>query len=175
MKKKGARKESEFYRKHGERAGKEEYGGDEGPQKRRKRGGEGDLEQRLELDDDLDAFLAETNDPSPPPQPPSKMRSDYIAVDGKSLLERTSALRAHPNDLASRLMAPLPRRRRGRNSPAIDALSGRNDRQRAPSDRERPSRRRGRRDGESGGRSERPQKTQEQLDAELESFLNDRD
>lgn len=160
VKKKGANKESEFYKKYGRHAGK---GDAEDPivNKRRKTdmGEVGETEERALLDDEIDAFLAE--DDAGPPSPPSKMRADYIDTSHtKSLLERTSG------SLQSRLAAPLPRRgRHGGRGDHADSLSSRlGD---AP---------RGRgRQGENSGRSrrhERPKKTQEDLDAELDAFLN---
>lgn len=128
VKKKGAKKESQFYRRHGKSAGKELFNGrDLPPSKRRRRDDSQDDERRkAELDDQLDQFLAaddnealanEEDEPDVPASPPSKMRSDYIGKDGRTLLERTSLIRVHPSnefpDLAARLTAPLPRRARG--------------------------------------------------------------
>ncbi|KAF9480242.1 hypothetical protein BDN70DRAFT_877868 [Pholiota conissans] len=128
VKKKGAMKESKFYQKHGSTAGKELFEGrDLPPTKRRRRDPHEDDEiRKAQLDDELDQFLAESDTeekkdeevpelfPSPPP---SRMRSDYIASDGRTLLERTSALRMHLTDespdLASRLNQPRQRRSRG--------------------------------------------------------------
>ncbi|KAF9563310.1 hypothetical protein CPC08DRAFT_706023 [Agrocybe pediades] len=135
VKKKGAMKESQFYRKHGSTAGKELYDGrDMPPPKRRRRDDVDDDARRAQLDDELDQFLAEDNsdeekartldvlpedaaEDDVPASPPSKMRSDYIATDGRTLLERTSLIRVHDSDevrldLASRITAPLPRRSR---------------------------------------------------------------
>jgi hypothetical protein len=177
VKKKGAKKDSEFYRKHGSNAGKEKYNESrEGSQKRRK----GDpTEQKTRLDDDLDEFLAgdysEETTPRPP-SPPSKMRSDYIATDGRTLLERTSIIRAHPELLVSRLSAASPRRRKeGRR------LAERNGaRERVQHDEVADSGRR-RRNGSEGkekgwGRREaQPLKSQKELDDELDAFLNERE
>ena len=222
VKKKGAKKESQFYKRHGRTAGKELFNGrDLPPPKRRRRDDSQDDErQKAELDDQLDQFLAEddempTNEevqPDIPASPPSKMRSDYIAKDGRTLLERTSLIRIHSSsehsDLASRLTAPLPRRARGgangptpensdeRWGPATservewghneerrssrgwngrdsELLSGsdghlrrRRRRERGGGERERPER--------IGG-GERPRKTQQQLDDELDAFLRSHD
>jgi Nuclear cap-binding protein subunit 3 len=180
VKKKGAKNESDFYKKYGSTAGKE-VGGvrAQGPPKRRRmEGGEDDvLSQVQQLDDDLDAFLAEEDDAEPeaPPSPPSKMYSDYISTDGRTLLERTSLIRAHPGDLASRLTVPLPRRARERGrarqkqqEPALDVYpSSRGNRTKS---REVLSDNRGR-----GRRGERPKKSQKDLDDELEAFLNEKD
>jgi hypothetical protein len=177
VKKKGAKKESGFYKKYGDTAGKVIGGGRGlGPQKRRKwEGEEGDiLSSAQQLDDDLDAFLAdEEQEPEAPPSPPSKMYSDYISNDGKTLLERTSLIRVHPTDLASRLTSPLPRRARARGRGREKALglggrlSSRDDRAQS---KDASSENKGR-----GGREERPQKSQQDLDDELEAFLNERD
>ncbi|KDR74423.1 hypothetical protein GALMADRAFT_250360 [Galerina marginata CBS 339.88] len=160
VKKKGAMRESKFYKRHGVSAGKEVLNGRDMPPPKRRRG-EDDMHgnprarsvheteemQRARLDNELDQFLAEDDDASPhssdgadepladanpdaddvPASPPSKMRSDYIARDGRTLLERTSNLRIHnashghsrsngAGDLASRLTLPLPRRRGQRRS-----------------------------------------------------------
>lgn len=184
VKKKGAKKDSEFYRKHGEKAGKEVYSGlDDAPAKRRRLDGiEDEALQRAQLDNDLEQFLADSDpEPTEPPSPPSKMRSDYIASDGRTLLERTSVLRAHPSDaLASRLMSSLPHRPRSRrgeqqglhSSEGVEwgresrSLGQRSIRDRAPvrsGQRDRPT------------RVARPKKTQQELDDELDAFLNDKD
>lgn len=192
VKKKGAKKESEFYKKHGRTAGKEVYGKDDPPAKRRRGDDSDDFAlQKAQLDDDLDEFLAE-EDPEPvePPSPPSKMRSDYISTDGRTLLERTSDLRAHPDDvddsLASRLTAPLPRRaRNGRNGQLYSSQPELSQRiaveeklEWGPESRPRQRRERGgarsRRD--KPVRSEQPRrKTQQELDDELDAFLNDKE
>ena len=185
VKKKGAKRDSEFYKKHGTTAGKEVYAGrDEGPQKRRRRDDEVEqAQEKAQLDDDLDDFLAEDDlEPVAPPSPPSKMRSDYIASDGRTLLERTSVLRAHPDILASRITAPLPRRAKGRNdrrgSSERESLSQpmwADDR--VEWGREAPPRGRSTRDkgpGRSSGHA-RPRKSQQELDDELDAFLNEKD
>ncbi|KAH9912706.1 uncharacterized protein B0H18DRAFT_1052617 [Fomitopsis serialis] len=154
VKKRGAKSESEFYKKYGEKAGKvgrdaEDEDGDEGRQRKRRRGGE--VEDRLEkgrLDEELDSFLSKGERPA---SPPSRMRSDHIRSNGKSLLERTSA--APTRSLADRLIANLPRRAR---SPRRDRRGGHE---------ERTERERG---------TPRPRKTQQELDAELDAFLDSR-
>jgi len=174
-KKKGAKKESQFYKKYGSAAGKEIGGArEQRPPKRRKSEVEVDrLNEAQELDDDLDAFLAgedENEEPETPPSPPSKMYSDYISNDGRTLLERTSLIRVHPTDLESRLTVPLPRRARerrrakGQDSALGARLSSRDNRMknRASS-------------AGQGRRGERPKKSQEDLDDELEAFLNEKD
>jgi hypothetical protein len=129
VKKKGAKSQSQFYKKHGTSAGKELFDGRDLPPAKRRRGEDYENEEivKARLDDELDQFLAEDDDEEEkkdsaeevddlPPSPPSKMRSDYIAGDGRTLLERTSLLRLHSTDerpdLASRLTVPLPRRSR---------------------------------------------------------------
>ena len=157
VKKKGAKKESDFYRKYGSTAGKPEVAGLEAPRKRR-RGDEVDsvdaILEKSRLDDDLDSFLAELETEEKTPEPPSKMYSDYIANDGRTLLERTSS---KPNDLLSRFTAPLPRRARERHSRRDPASRSENK-------------------GRNNRRDERPRKkTQQDLDDELDAFLKQRD
>lgn len=165
VKKRGAKKESQFYQKYGSSAGNAGQGGtsDDRPMKRR-RGELGDLgaaEERAKLDQDLDAFLAEGDDDAPtPPSPPSKMRSDHIQPGGKSLLQRTSDMR-YQSSLESRLTSPGPHSGQRRDS---DEERGRRDL--GDRMRDRPSRSR---------RNERPRPTQEDLDAELDAFLNLKD
>jgi len=136
--------------------------------------GEGDvLSSAQQLDDDLDVFLAEEEEKEVevPASPPSKMYSDYISNDGKTLLERTSLIRAHPNDLASRLTVPLPQRARARGREKVSALNARlSSRDDRPNCRDTSFENRGR-----GRRGERPKKSQQDLDDELEAFLNERD
>ncbi|KAK0242184.1 hypothetical protein EDD85DRAFT_810290 [Armillaria nabsnona] len=159
VKKRGAKRDSEFYKKHGSYAGKELYDGREGPgaNKRRRRDPE---EDKALLDQDLDAFLAEDEPlPDTEPSPPSKMYSDYISSDGRTLLERTSSIREHPEPgtLAGRLTEQ--RSQRSRNG-------------RPSQDRER-RRRRGGRGSERRRGEERPNKSQQQLDDELDAFLKE--
>jgi len=181
VKKKGAKRASEFYKKHGTMAGKEVLHNGNGPAPKRRRGSDEAL-TKAQLDTDLDDFLAE-EDPEPepvlPPSPPSKMRSDYIANDGRTLLERTRM------SLASRLTAPLPRRARGQRSTMVaDSLSDRlwSD-DRLPEPDHSPKLRRHRDGGRDGGRRNDKRErgvrpavaTAEELDAELDAFLNMRD
>jgi len=169
VKKKGARNQSEFYKKYGSKAGREQAVGagqgstweDIRPQKRSRRDAADDVPAKEQLDEELDAFLAE--DDAPPPSPPSKMRSDYIGKDGKTLSERMSTIRAHPNTLASRIMAELPRRARSPREGRRREESGRTLTERLGGQSELPR------------RTARPKKTQEDLDAELDAFLNERD
>ncbi|KAG1811135.1 uncharacterized protein BJ212DRAFT_1375107 [Suillus subaureus] len=146
VKKKGAKKESEFYKKYGKTAGKEDDGG-EVSQKRRRRD---DPTVRSRLDDD--AFLGADR--------PSKMRSDYVGGSCKTM-ERTSSA-SNSSDLKNRISAPLPRRARGQ---FADRLAG------SPTDTEEDWRRaRGR-----GRRIPRPHRTQQDLDDELDVFLNEKE
>ncbi|KAJ7229138.1 hypothetical protein GGX14DRAFT_345249 [Mycena pura] len=217
VKKRGAKKESKFYRKHGTLAGKEHY--DDSPvqappaAKRRRRGSSAEEDrdrERAALDAELDAFIRADDAPEPEPEPEpelelelapetapvSKMRSDYIAPDGRTLLERTSVMRMRPDTLESRLTAPLPRRARGTMYADILEDTGRGetvlewgrDERDTQWGREREPRRNGRsgdsrrdggrrtgRGGERRSRNERPVMTREDLDAELEAFLEDKD
>ena len=170
VKKRGAKKESEFYKKYGQNAGKTFEEGPPPPKKRRPGNDPvADAEERAKLDDELDRFLAEDED-APPPSPPSKMRSDHIAKDGRTLLERTSQIRAHPDTLSTRLTAELPRRARSGGGGKRDLESRFSDLH--------TRRGRGDRDGRERTherRPPRPKTTQEELDAELDAFLNAKD
>ncbi len=166
VKQRGARRQSEFYRKHG-------VDGDA----RREDGQEAKRRKQEELDDELDAFLREESpdEASRPASPPSKMRSDYIEERKgreKSLLERTSQMRAYFNDeedagswkknLETRITSP---RLIGR---PWDKLSG--DGARGP--------KRGgnwTEGGEVRSQHGRPRKSQQELDDELDAFLNERE
>jgi hypothetical protein len=217
VKKKNAMQMSKFYKRHGTSAGKELFNGRDLPPAKRVRREEKDIsdaERKAQLDDELDQFLAQSDSErepdgrgeavdaevdEAPASPPSKMRSDYIAKDGRSLLDRTSSLRLVSDDtpdLASRITAPLPRRtlRRSRNSDNLtdrieESASDKLDWGPAPERRERRERggrglrNRDREGSEShdsrrDGRSERavrsaprPKKTQQELDDELDAFL----
>ncbi|KAH7916113.1 hypothetical protein BJ138DRAFT_1140221 [Hygrophoropsis aurantiaca] len=156
VKRKGAKKESEFYKKYGDTAGKDVGG--EGPQKRRRK--EEESLQKSQLDDDLDAFVSDEN----PLSPPSKMRSDYLDSTGKTLLERTSVTRENNPELRDRVTASLPRRGR-RHQLADNFGDGKWDHR---------DERRSRND--SGTRRKpRPRATQQDLDDELDAFLNEKD
>jgi hypothetical protein len=170
VKQRGARSRSEFYRKHGV----DVLEGDA----RREDGQEVKRRKQEELDDELDAFLREESpdEASRPASPPSKMRSDYIEERKgreKSLLERTSQMRAYFNEeggdswkksLETRITSP---RQIGR---PWDRLTGAGDSARGPH---------GRGDWTEGGemrsRPERPRKSQQELDDELDAFLNERE
>ncbi|KAL0571128.1 hypothetical protein V5O48_010836 [Marasmius crinis-equi] len=176
VKQKGAKQQSEFYRKHGSMAGKELFNGREmqgATGKRRKTDDAVDLQlQRERLDKELESFLEEPEEE----EPPSRMRSDYIAADGRTLLERTSDIRllsdSGDTDLASRIadtrtISPLPRRARRnledrlRSEERPDGANGKG---------------RGRRGHDTRGvdRS-RPKKTQQELDDELDAFLREKE
>ncbi|KAI0771498.1 hypothetical protein BD413DRAFT_492814 [Trametes elegans] len=171
VKKKGARDQSEFYRKYGQNAGK---GLEEGPRSMKRRRGDPEQEaqealERAELDAELDRFLAEDEDKPPPPPPPSKMRSDYIGKSKKTLLERTEG------GLASRLIAPLPRRARtrrdGDHRPWDKGKEEEGYEEKfEPRSRREPSGKDARRER----RQPRPKVTEEDLDAELDAFLNEK-
>lgn len=160
VKQRGARSRSEFYRKHGVDVGGEERREDGQEVKRRK---------QEELDEELDAFLREESpdETSRPASPPSKMRSDYIAERKgreRSLLDRTSQMRAYITDeedsdswkknLETRITSPREMGRGG------DDVRGRH--------------RRGN-EGEMRSRHGRPRKSQQELDDELDAFLNERE
>jgi len=166
VKERGARSRSEFYRKHGV----------DGVDARREDGQEAKRRKQEELDDELDAFLREESpdEASRPASPPSKMRSDYIEEKkgrDKSLLERTSQMRAYFADeetgswkksLETRLTSP---RQIGR---PRDKLAG---------DGDHGPHRRGNwaEGGEMRSRQGRPRKSQQELDDELDAFLNERE
>lgn len=158
VKKRGANKDSEFYKKYGRSAGKGEEDLWSNKRQRVEVGEVGVVEEKARLDDELDAFLAEGDeDPAVPPSPPSKMHADYVDTSRKrSLLERTAP------SLQSRLTAPLPRRARH------------GDRHDTPDSRtsERARGRHGEGRGGHGRRNERAKMTQEDLDAELDAFLS---
>ncbi|KAG6336337.1 hypothetical protein ID866_2762 [Astraeus odoratus] len=147
VKKKGAKKESQFYKKYGPTAGKE---GDE-PRKRRREEVEVD---GSELDADLDAYLG--GDKYSPP--PSKLRSDYINERSDSLLERTGQSVELDNRMTSR--------RRPRGEGGLAARLG--SRWEHVGEERAEGKGRGRRDN-------RPRKTRQDLDDELDAFLNQRD
>jgi hypothetical protein len=169
VKKRGARSRSEFYRKNGmdEQPGGEVRKEDAQEAKRRR---------REELDDELDAFLREESpdDGSRSASPPSKMRADFIEKKGKgkSLLERTSLMRGYftgdedidswKKGLESQITSP-------------ESLIGRS--RRPPGDGIRGPGRRGawNEDGEVRARHGRPRKSQQELDEELDAFLNERE
>ena len=169
VKKRGARSRSEFYRKHGVDGQPGGEVGKEDTQEAKRR-------RREELDDELDAFLREESpdDESRSASPPSKMRADYIEKKGKgkSLLERTSLMRGYFTDdedvdswkkgLESQI--PGPKSLIGRSHrPLGDVIRG-------------PGRRGAwNEDGEVRARHGRPRKSQQELDEELDAFLNERE
>jgi Nuclear cap-binding protein subunit 3 len=169
VKKRGARNRSEFYRKHGVDV---QLGGEV----RREDAQEAKRRRREELDDELDAFLRKdsSDEGSRSASPPSKMRADYIEKKGrgKSLLDRTSQMRGYFTDdedmdswktsLETRITSP-------------GSLVGKPRRQ--PGDGVRGPGRRGAWNDEGDVRSRhgRPRKSQQELDAELDAFLNERE
>lgn len=167
VKKRGAKSRSQFYRKYGKDAGKDEAetGREAGREQKRRRKDRGEINETLErvqLDQELDDFLKEDSDAPPTPEPlsarigaVSKMRSDHMVEEGKSLLERTSDLRAHPSG----------RPYKGRGSREPRDFGDHHDR-----DSWKVQRRERR-----GGRNERPKVTQEDLDAELDAFLQSKE
>jgi hypothetical protein len=172
VKKRGARSRSEFYRKNG-------MDGQPGGEVKKEDAQEAKRRRREELDDELDAFLREESpdDGSRSASPPSKMRADYIEKKGKgkSLLQRTSLMRGYftgdedvdswKKGLESQITSP-------------ESLTGRSHR--PPGDGIIGIRGPGRRgawneDGEVRARHGRPRKSQQELDEELDAFLNERE
>lgn len=165
---KGSKGRSRFYQKHGTNAGKDPNAHSIGHAQdregvKRQRVAD-DITKRQQLDDELDDFLS-TGDPDQAVEAetqsrPSKMRSEHFSDSkhevgtgsGKSLLDRTSLMRLHSNAEEERKMHARRIRRRGQ-----------------------------RRDGRGGDaenvkprrteRTERPSKTREELDNELDAFL----
>jgi hypothetical protein len=170
IKKRGSRSRSVFYRKHG-------MDGQPGGDTRNEDAQETKRRRREELDDELDAFLREESPDdvgSRPASPPSKMRADYIEKKGRggSLLERTSDMRGHfmgdedvhswKEGLESRITSPRSITGRPRGPPG-DEVRG-------------PGRRgAGNEGGEIRSRDKRVRKTQQELDDELDAFLNERE
>ncbi|KAL4082082.1 hypothetical protein V8B97DRAFT_2002166 [Scleroderma yunnanense] len=150
LKKKGAKRESQFYKKYGPAAGKD---GD-GPRKKRRE--EEEEVEESKLDADLDEYLGKDRRSSHSP-PPSKLRSDHMDEEKGSLVDRTggdvefkdriSSTRRRPEGgLASRLSSKW--------------LHVKEEREQS----------RGK-----GRRNSRPRKTRQDLDDELDAFLNERD
>ncbi|KAF6762480.1 hypothetical protein DFP72DRAFT_1041099 [Ephemerocybe angulata] len=224
VKKRGAKRESEFYRRHGVLVGKEVVNGRDIPNANvsgggssRKRGREEEEEEedtRARLDRELDAFLEEKEDGEGegalvgrmgqssrevseveeelPASPPSKMRSDYIASDGRTRVDRSSGRRSRRDERGGSSWGHGRDSRRGEGLSLRDRIGGASQgswgRDEGRDYRE-PKRRRGgdgtttresREPRESGsdsrrgaGRSApRPRKTQQELDDELDAFLN---
>ncbi|KAG6850016.1 hypothetical protein H0H93_002465 [Arthromyces matolae] len=201
VKKKGARMESAFYRKHGRMAGKEAYGGEGVPAAKRRRAEDGEaVLHKDQLDEELDSFLKEDEEASPR-SPPSKMRSDHMPSNGRTLLERASVVLSNPENerpsLADRLTAPLPRRARkgalgSMHADQIEDLSSRIstkrlewgptgfDQEIQPRTRGRGSQRARRGDEGEERRGDRPPRhkprkmTQQELDDDIDAFLNEK-
>jgi len=166
VKKRGARSRSEFYRMHG-------VDGQQSGEARREDVQEAKRRRQEELDEELDAFLREDSpdEESRSASPPSKMRADYIEKENreKTLLERTSQLRAHYADndswkkgLESRMTNP---RETGRLQRRLAGEDGRGPRWKGSRTE----------DGEMPSRYGRPRKSQQELDEELDAFLNERE
>ncbi|KAI0829387.1 hypothetical protein BC628DRAFT_1130503 [Trametes gibbosa] len=166
VKKKGARNQSEFYKKYGQDAGKSFEDGPRPAKKRRDDGDGSQATERARLDAELDRFLADDED-TPPAEPPSRMRSDYIGDSGKTLLERTEG------GLASRLIAPLPRRGREKRD-EVHRLWDRGKNEEGYQDNIKPRSRRAR--STEGRRAKQPRSraTAADLDAELDAFLQEK-
>ena len=182
-KSRGAKYRSGFYQKHGMDAGKDPNAHSIGraPESGAIPGRpepENDEEKRRQLDEELDNFLQEGDERAPSP-PRSKMRSDYMTDDGReirrlpkgSLLERTSLSRS-PFDEEGHTGPIRTRRRRGGRGPR--------DQSQLPLDGRvaglPPARRRKHENGVTRvGRYGPSKKTREELDAELEAFLNGND
>lgn len=146
VKKKGAKRESQFYKKYGPTAGKDA----DIPRKKRREGVEVD---ELKLDADLDEYLGQDRHSSYSP-PPAQLRSD----DGRgTLIERTS----RDIELKDRVSSTRRRRREG-------GLASRLSSKWLHVEEGQPPTGRGRMDN-------RPHKTRQDLDDELDAFLNERD
>jgi len=148
VKKKGAKRESQFYKKYGPTAGKD---GDS-PRKKRREEVEVEVDE-LKLDADLDEYLGKERRSSYSP-PPSQLRSD----DGRgTLVERTS----RDIELKDRVSSTRRRRREGSLASRLSSKWSHVEEGEQP-------RGRGRMDN-------RPLKTRQDLDDELDAFLNERD
>lgn len=153
VKKKGAKKDSEFYKKYGAGAGKD---GD-APQKRRR--DERSLLDASKLDDDLNTFFGNERRTSYSP-PPTNIHANHLS-ESRSLVERTSSSDSSV-DLRHRI-----------SSAPCDSLTSRvSDPRRLHDGDEQGDSRRGQ---GRGRRNPRPQKTQKELDDELDAFLNEKD
>lgn len=168
VKKKGARNQSQFYKKYGQDAGKSFEDGPRPAKKRRDDGDGSRATERARLDEELDRFLADDDEEdAPPAEPVSRMRSDYIGDSGKTLLERTEG------GLASRLTAPLPRRSRGRRD-GDHRLWDRGKDEQGYQDAIEPRSRRPRSRERRQTRQPRTRATAADLDAELDAFLQEK-
>ena len=165
VKKRNARRESEFYRKHNKDDRRAPVADDgEGPAKRRRQDDAPPKLTREDLDQELDNFLEQAEDEEED-VPVSKMYADRIEAEEKpSLLQRTSVMRLHTDEFGrdSRRRGP-ERERRPRGG------HGRREREGAA-----PVARRGERRPEPQRTEPRPHKTQQELDDELDAFLNER-
>lgn len=171
----GAKSRSHFYRKHGTDAGKDpnahSIGRDEENGHRKRKRDEGDdEEQRRRLDDELDNFLHDDDedDGDVPASPPSKMRSDQIIVEQRegakrqdSLLQKTLIDRVYKEDENERKRGKRGGRGRRRDRPSRDE----EPKEIIESDAQTV---------EGGRRAKRPKKTLQELDDELQAFLDER-
>lgn len=181
--------ESEFYKvygKDGKGGGKRQRGMDDVDVGARRRGGDDDETLRQALDEELDAFLAddagEANTEGGAAElaakdvvdvPLSRMRSDFIGSDGRSVLKQSEMLdKGLPVLLIDRMASTgIKPSRRGGDRWEKTAPEQR-ERRRGGGAREDRGGRRERR--EPGKKNERQPKTQAQLDEELDAFLNSR-
>lgn len=122
-------------------------GGSEVPTQKRRRGdGESEETLKARLDNDLDAFLAQDDEEAAPASPPSKMRSDNMDSTGQSLVDRTSIVRVRP-----------PRHQSSRHDRNSEGATRRG---------------KGRREPRAPARQT---KSQQELDDELDAFLNEKE
>lgn len=188
VKKRGARRESEFYKKHGELAGKEVVNGRDIPnlpgsgsrkRSREDRDESDEAVTRAKLDRELDAFLEEGSDAERDAtiedeaeevfaSPASKMRSDHMADDGRT----KRAARGLGWGEGRRTRGGLG----GHGGPSlldrIGAVTDLRDTKRRRREGSGPKDSPSNSDSRGGRRNARPKKTQQELDDELEAFLN---
>ncbi|KAF8628516.1 hypothetical protein AX15_003845 [Amanita polypyramis BW_CC] len=152
---------------------------------KRKRGRKDDIDEFLGDDLEGEEMHMEENgkdqldgDNDPPGSSSSKMRSDYIAKDGRTII---GPINGNSPGLVDRITARLPRRRSpwgGRRGEVSEEEDSQELRERVGGEGRgwQGGRRRGRnKGGFNDGVGEPPRKkTREELDEELEAFLNDR-
>lgn len=161
----GAKHRSEFYRKHGLTSGVDSVA--ENGVRKRKRDDGGDEEQKRQLDDELDSFLrAKSEEADPLTEAPPKLRSEQMIADQEktrnSLMQRTLLERVYIDD-------ENPGRRRGRRGHTSRGR-GREHSEMRTDVLDTASH-----NGRNGGRREkRPKKTAQELDDELQAFLEER-
>ncbi|KLO15742.1 hypothetical protein SCHPADRAFT_902113 [Schizopora paradoxa] len=221
VKRRGARNQSEFYRKHGSEAGKDPANVVLRSERKFESNGMDEEEKRRKLDEELDDFLAhddeqaETEVPDDPvlserittPDPDedynttvlSRMRADAIDADVRSSVKRNKRIRTSLGDRLSSAPSKMRADRLGgagrsllqRTSLAhtdednleYEGQGGREwNRRKDQNSQNGQSRRRRRggrgRDTQGGGErrggTERPSVTAQQLDDELDAFLNEK-